>query len=53
MYIDGHFAQWALDGETAETTAQNALKEFVSLLGKGDAVRPKKKRGAEPKRNKL
>jgi AcrR family transcriptional regulator len=33
MYIDGHFAQWAVDGETAESTAQNVLKEFVSLLG--------------------
>jgi AcrR family transcriptional regulator len=49
MYIDGHFAQWAVDGETAEKTAQNVLKEFVSLLGKGEAT-PVKKLGAAPKR---
>jgi AcrR family transcriptional regulator len=49
MYIDGHFAQWAPDGETAENTAQDVLKEFVSLLGRGE-VAPIKKRGAAPKR---
>ncbi|MFZ1662533.1 MAG: TetR/AcrR family transcriptional regulator [Paracoccaceae bacterium] len=32
MYIDGHFAQWGVDGEKAERTAQNVLKHFISLL---------------------
>ena len=36
MYIDGHFAQWAVDGETAENTAQSVLKEFVSLLANSE-----------------
>jgi hypothetical protein len=49
MYIDGHFAQWALDGKTAESTAQNVLKEFVSLLGKAEATSGKKI-GTGPKR---
>jgi AcrR family transcriptional regulator len=49
MYIDGHFAQWAVDGQTAENTAQNVLKEFVSLLGNAGA-KPSKKLGAAPKR---
>ncbi|MER9632389.1 MULTISPECIES: TetR/AcrR family transcriptional regulator [unclassified Mesorhizobium] len=34
MYIDGHFAQWAAAGRTAERTAQNVLKHFVTLIGK-------------------
>ena len=54
MYIDGHFAQWAVDGETAESTAQSALREFVSLLGTGER-RPGQKRAAgapNPKSNK-
>lgn len=33
MYIDGHFAQWGVDGETAERTAQKALKHFIGLMG--------------------
>jgi AcrR family transcriptional regulator len=33
MYVDGHFAQWAVSGKTAEDTAQSVLKQFVSLLG--------------------
>jgi AcrR family transcriptional regulator len=48
MYIDGHFAQWAVDGETAERTAQNVLKQFVSLLRK-DAATPGINVGAAPK----
>lgn len=32
MYVDGHFAQWGVDGETAERTAQNALKHFIALM---------------------
>ena len=34
MYIDGHFAQWAVAGHTEEQTAQNVLKHFVTLIGK-------------------
>ncbi len=49
MYIDGHFAQWAVDGETAENTAQNVLKEFVSLLGNAEATAGRKP-GATRKR---
>lgn len=33
MYIDGHFAQWAMSGQTGEQTAQNVLKHFVTLVG--------------------
>ena len=33
MFIDGHFAQWAMSGQTAEQTMQNVLKHFVSLIG--------------------
>jgi AcrR family transcriptional regulator len=33
MYIDGHFAQWGLVGETAERTAQNVLAHFIALMG--------------------
>ena len=33
MAIDGHFAQWAMSGQTAEQTTQNVLKHFVSLIG--------------------
>src|SRR4051794_19561362 len=40
MCIDGHFAQWAVAGHTAEQTAQSVLKHFVTLIGndgpKGD-----------------
>ena len=32
MYIDGHFAQWGVEGERAEQTAQNALKFFIALM---------------------
>lgn len=34
MCIDGHFAQWAAAGQTAERTAQTVLKHFVTLIGK-------------------
>jgi AcrR family transcriptional regulator len=37
MYIDGHFAQWGVDGETAERTAQNVLTHFISLMGNQQA----------------
>ena len=33
MVIDGHFAQWAMSGQTAEQTTQSVLKHFVSLIG--------------------
>jgi hypothetical protein len=33
MYIDGHFAQWAVSGEDTDRTVQNVLKLFISLLG--------------------
>ena len=33
MCMDGHFAQWAVSGETAEQTAQSVLKHFVTLIG--------------------
>ncbi|MER9342330.1 TetR/AcrR family transcriptional regulator [Mesorhizobium sp. M0601] len=33
MCIDGHFAQWAVAGHTAERTAEDALKHFVTLIG--------------------
>ena len=36
MVIDGHFAQWALSGQTAEQTTQSVLKHFVSLIGKDE-----------------
>jgi hypothetical protein len=49
MYIDGHFAQWAVDGQSAEATAQNVLKEFVSLLGKAEAT-PRTEPGVAAKR---
>ena len=32
MFIDGHFAQWAVDGEDAERTMQKVLKLFISLM---------------------
>lgn len=32
MVVDGHFAQWAVDGEAVERTTQNVLELFVSLL---------------------
>jgi len=38
MFIDGHFAQWAVSGEDTEQTIQNVLKLFVSLLGKGETA---------------
>ena len=38
MCIDGHFAQWALPGQTAERTAQDVLKHFVSLIGNDGGV---------------
>ncbi|WP_404925765.1 TetR/AcrR family transcriptional regulator [Mesorhizobium sp. ORM16] len=34
MYIDGHFAQWAVAGHTGEQTVQNVLKHFVTLIVK-------------------
>lgn len=43
MFIDGHFAQWALSGEAAEQTAQNILKQFVNLLGYEQPAAPAKK----------
>jgi hypothetical protein len=33
MGMDGHFAQWAAAGATAEQTAQSVLTHFVSLIG--------------------
>ena len=36
MYIDGHFAQWAAAGQSAEQTALNALKHFVTLIRNED-----------------
>ena len=41
MYIDGHFAHWAVDGQAAEDTAQSVLIEFISLLGNPEAAPPK------------
>lgn len=32
MYIDGHFAQWGVDGETADRTSQNVLEHFIDLM---------------------
>jgi AcrR family transcriptional regulator len=43
MCIDGHFAQWAVTGQTAERTAQNALKHFVSLIGHDESKTAKKR----------
>lgn len=40
MFIDGHFAQWALDGETVERTMQNALSLFISLMGREQTEKP-------------
>lgn len=44
MFIDGHFAQWALDGEEIERTMQDALDLFVSLMkvehGSDDVTAP-------------
>lgn len=34
MYIDGHFAQWGVDGETAERTSQNVLRHLIALMRK-------------------
>lgn len=44
MYIDGHFAQWAVSGQAAELTVQAVLKQFVALLAIDD---PAGKEGAE------
>jgi AcrR family transcriptional regulator len=35
MVVDGHFAQWAVDGEAVERTTQNVLDLYVSLLRTG------------------
>ncbi len=35
MVVDGHFAQWAVDGEAVERTTQDVLDLFVSLLRAG------------------
>jgi AcrR family transcriptional regulator len=32
MVVDGHFAQWAISGQTAEHTTQKVLQHFVSLI---------------------
>ena len=32
MVVDGHFAQWAVDGEAVERTTQDVLNLFISLL---------------------
>ena len=32
MVVDGHFAQWAVDGEAVERTTQDVLDLFISLL---------------------
>ena len=42
MCIDGHFAQWAVSGQTAERTAQNVLKHFVTLIGNDGAKTARK-----------
>jgi hypothetical protein len=34
MCIDGHFAQWAEAGHTAERTTQTILEHFVKLIEK-------------------
>jgi len=49
MYIDGHFAQWAVDGQAAENTVQSVLKEFISLLGNAETT-PLNEVRAAPKR---
>lgn len=36
MYIDGHFAQWGVDGERAERTMQKVLQHFMSLVGNAE-----------------
>ena len=41
MFIDGHFAQWAMSGQTAEQTTQNVLKHFVSLIGNDEPKQPR------------
>lgn len=41
MYIDGHFAQWAVSGEDTERTMQSVLKLFISLLGNEETTPPK------------
>ena len=41
MAIDGHFAQWATSGQTAEQTTQNVLRHFVSLIGKDEPTAEK------------
>lgn len=33
MFTDGHFAQWAISGQTAEETTQKVLRHFASLVG--------------------
>lgn len=32
MVIDGHFAQWAVDGKKAEQRVQKVLQHFMSLI---------------------
>jgi AcrR family transcriptional regulator len=41
MVIDGHFAQWAMSGQTAEETTQSVLKHFVSLIGNDAPEQPR------------
>ncbi|MFK0691945.1 TetR/AcrR family transcriptional regulator [Mesorhizobium sp. IMUNJ 23033] len=42
MCIDGHFAQWAVAGHTAEQTAQDVLNHFVTLIGNDEPKTAKK-----------
>jgi hypothetical protein len=39
MYIDGHYALWVVSGKTAEQTAQDVLKNFVTLVAM-DGLKP-------------
>jgi hypothetical protein len=34
MYIDGHFVQWSVEGETAERTMHAVLDLFVGAIAK-------------------
>lgn len=49
MYIDGHFAQWGIDGEKAERTTQKVLRHFMSLVENAEGVSPKETESAPGK----
>ena len=40
MYIDGHFAQWAMPGQTAEGTVQTVLKNYISSIRRAPITLP-------------